>query len=387
MVTLTTKFAGLSLRNPVIAASSPATETVERIARCAEAGAAAVVTKSISCKNKAPLTSGCRRMFVDSRGVWGTSTFARETLSLDTGCALVAGARSHVDIPVIASVAGTDAQPDSWMPTCAAVCQAGADAIQLDFFYCPEFLSSTRVKEMHKLVADLVSDLPVPVIPKLNVDISARGAVELFQGTGVAGISLLDSVTVPPPIRLNTTMSPGLQFIDRPMGASLFGPWQLPLTLHYTDALATSTRWELMAGGGITGVKDAIELLIAGAATVQIATPILVNGFEFITTLVKGLKLFLEEGHLGDLNGMRKVAHGLICRSDTPAFTTAYAEIVANTCRHCGRCLTLAFCDAIRPTDSSPVIVPEHCDGCSVCAAFCPNHAIILHPVRHSRGD
>ena len=380
MATQTTRFAGLRLRNPVVAASSPATETVERIMRCADAGAAAVITKSISSTNTTPLSSGCRRMFLGTRGIWGTSTFARETLPLDAGCALIAGAKARVEIPVIASVAATDLRPESWMPTCVAVCQAGAQAIHLDFFYCQDIQSSVHTNTARALAVALASALPVPVFPKLNVDIPARRAIEVFSDTGVAGISLLDSVTVPPPIRLDIPLAPGFQFTERPTAASLFGSWQLPLALHYTDALAAATNWDILAGGGITAADDAIHLLLAGAAAVQVASAVLVKGFAFIASLVSDIELFLNMRGFADLDHMRREARGIVARSDLPTSPPAYAKIQDDHCQCCGRCAALAFCDAISSSAPIPAITPGRCDGCGACAAFCPHGAISLRP-------
>ncbi|MEA3409350.1 MAG: diguanylate cyclase, partial [Candidatus Eisenbacteria bacterium] len=47
MADLTTKYMGLDLKNPVIAGSSGLTATVAKVKECAEAGAGAVVLKSI----------------------------------------------------------------------------------------------------------------------------------------------------------------------------------------------------------------------------------------------------------------------------------------------------------------------------------------------------
>ena len=47
MADLTTTYMGLELRNPIIIASSPLTSSIENLIKCEEAGAAAVVLKSI----------------------------------------------------------------------------------------------------------------------------------------------------------------------------------------------------------------------------------------------------------------------------------------------------------------------------------------------------
>ena len=47
MADLTTKYLGLSLKNPIIVGSSGLTDSAENIAKLEEAGAGAVVLKSI----------------------------------------------------------------------------------------------------------------------------------------------------------------------------------------------------------------------------------------------------------------------------------------------------------------------------------------------------
>ena len=47
MAQLTTKFAGLDLKNPIIISSSGLTNSVEKIKKLEEAGAGAVVLKSV----------------------------------------------------------------------------------------------------------------------------------------------------------------------------------------------------------------------------------------------------------------------------------------------------------------------------------------------------
>ena len=47
MADLTTSYMGLNLKNPIIVGSSGLTNSVKRIVQCAEAGAGAVVMKSI----------------------------------------------------------------------------------------------------------------------------------------------------------------------------------------------------------------------------------------------------------------------------------------------------------------------------------------------------
>lgn len=379
MARLDLNFAGLKLNNPVIVAACPATETVDRIRRCAEAGAGAVITKSIGTHPAKPNAYGRRRMFVDSRGLWGTSTFERETLSLECGCSLVAEAREVVDIPIIASVTACDCREPSWLPMCLALVDSGAAAIQLDLFYLPAPLLVNNSRQLHNLVASLSEDIGIPVIPKLNIEIPATVVSEVFAGTRIAGISLLDSVRVPPPVCWEPTASLGFQFLESPSSASLFGGWQLPLTLHYVSVLTRETTWPLIAGGGIETPADAISVLAAGAQAVQVAASVLVRGYHHIETIVQELDRFLGAHHFSTIEEMRSSFVKLTAGQEVPVFSPAVAAVHVDHCKRCGRCRDLCFCEAIMEHDGLPQIVPEACDGCSACTYFCPNAALYLH--------
>ncbi len=104
MASLDVNFGGLLLKNPIIIASAPPTETAESIVRCAEAGAAAVVTKTIAQFDDRNHILGARRTYTNRRGIWALSTFRRETLTLEMGVQLITESVSNTDIPIIASV-------------------------------------------------------------------------------------------------------------------------------------------------------------------------------------------------------------------------------------------------------------------------------------------
>jgi MinD superfamily P-loop ATPase len=65
------------------------------------------------------------------------------------------------------------------------------------------------------------------------------------------------------------------------------------------------------------------------------------------------------------------------------------AQINADACSNCGRCLELCRFEAIEaPTAASGGtyrVDPMACEGCGVCARFCPEQAITCEPVNNGR--
>jgi len=372
MASLEIELAGVRLCNPVVIAACPVTESVENIMKCAKAGAGAVITKSIASYDAEAFQAGYRRTYVDHRGMWAMSTFRRETLTLEAGRRLVMEAVDRTDIPIIASVTALDTALGSWYSTCVAMREAGASMIQLDFFYLPQPVCAPRnAAALTALVTSLSRDIGIPIIPKLNLEIPALFAAEMFRDTGIAGISLLDSVHVPPPVLPDADGRPAHRFVEKPSRASLFGSWQLPLTLHYTYLLSRFTPFSLCVGGGLLDSRDAIEMMMQGATTVQFATAILLYGFGRVTEIVSEIEEFLEQRHLDNVTALRGLAYRYLGSEGETMFTAARAKVDYDLCIRCDRCLELAFCTAIVLVDEHIQIIQNRCDGCGLCTFYC----------------
>lgn len=371
---ISVSFCGIKLRNPVIVASSPATENIENIVQVADAGAGAVILKSIADYPASSNSSGARRVLKDSSGIWATSTFERECLSLQKGADLITEVKKRTNIPVIVSVTDSTLDASRWLRTCHEVEGAGCDMIQLDLFY-----TTQPIVEKFNILLDLLKVIStgtkVPVIAKLNIEIPAYLAATRLSIQHVSGIGLLDSVRVPSPS--------GYRFISNPGMSSLFGGWQYPLTLHYTLILSKLSNLPICAGGGITTPKDAFHLIELGATCVQIATPILVGGASAVETFVKGIGACLEEKGFSDVaSAVGSISR--IMRTDIDEGNTHFENAVARVdeavCNSCMECMNWTFCNAISYA-GKVIINEERCEGCGFCASFCKYGAIRTIPL------
>ena len=110
-MTLTTNYLGMTLKNPIVASSSPLSHTVDSIRRLEDAGAAAVVMYSLF-EEQITFDS----LYVDYYLTNGTDSFA-ESLSYfpemqsynvwpDEYMNLIRRAKEAVDIPIIGSLNG-----------------------------------------------------------------------------------------------------------------------------------------------------------------------------------------------------------------------------------------------------------------------------------------
>ncbi|MCX6952980.1 MAG: 4Fe-4S binding protein [Verrucomicrobia bacterium] len=377
MASLAINFAGLALKNPVVMASAPPTETVESIMRCAEAGAAAAVTKTIADFDEESFPLGARRARIDQSGLWALSTFRRETLTLESGTALVAGAVRQAGIPIIASVGALTMDPESWLPTCLAVQAAGASMIQLDLFYVPHPRCSPKsVEQLRTLLKALAGQLKIPLAPKLNLDLPAHYAADVLRDAPIAALFAIDSIRVPPPLDLVPRLSSRIAHAPNAGECSLFGSWQKPITLQYTRTLAERLPMPVCAGGGLMTGLDAIEAMALGATTVQFATAVIRGGFKRITSILGEMEKYLDSAGYADISQVRGMALSHFAADEREIrFGNIKAKVDHDICIMCGKCTTVVFCPDIHVANGR-IEVLDHCDGCGLCVEVCPTKPV-----------
>ena len=137
---LTTRYMGLTLRNPVVASASPLSQTVDGVRRLADAGVGAVVLYSLFEEQLRREAAENARL-IDA----GTESFAESlsyfpaTAEVEAGprryLSLLERASSAVEIPVIGSLNGVT--PSGWTDYARAMQDAGAAAIELNIYYLP----------------------------------------------------------------------------------------------------------------------------------------------------------------------------------------------------------------------------------------------------------
>ena len=178
--------------------------------------------------------------------------------------------REKTDIILIPSFTANSLETSEWLPSCQMLAQSGADAVQLDFFYMGNLIGTENFGyKLTALLHELIAEIPIPIMPKLNINLPKDYVIPMLVDAGVEYVSLLDSVRSP-----CFEESDGQYRLSERLEAdttSCFGHWQLPLTLGYTYT-AAKHGLKVCAGGGVKNSADVKKLLAAGATTVQSAT-------------------------------------------------------------------------------------------------------------------
>ena len=201
---LSTRYMGLSLRNPLVASASPLSHTLDGVRRLADAGVGAVVLYSLfeeelaeEAIRNARLAEAGTESFAESLSYFPEA--AGEVSGPRRYLSLVERATSEIEIPVIASLNGVT--PGGWTTFARAIEDAGAVAIELNVYYVPgdSSVSGRDVELRHLEILRRVKDtVSVPVAVKLSPHFSSTGDMaRQLDAAGADALVLFNRIVQP----------------------------------------------------------------------------------------------------------------------------------------------------------------------------------------------
>lgn len=303
MIDLTTVYLGLNLKSPLVASSSPLTESLENIQRLEEAGAAAVVLPSIF-EEQLTLESNA----LDRDLSRGTESFA-EALSYfpeyedyrhgqDVYLAQIRRAKSACSIPILASLNG--ATPSGWVRFAKEIEQAGADALELNTYSLATGYSETSAM-IEKGIVDLVREVKgatsLPVAVKLSPQYTSipHLAMELDRA-GADGLVLFNRFYQP---------DFDIEGLDVRPKLVLSRPEELLMRLHWVAILYGDLRADLAVTGGVHSAEGVLKSIMAGAQVAMTTSSLLSKGISHLSTLEADLVRWMEEHEYESVRQMR----------------------------------------------------------------------------------
>jgi dihydroorotate dehydrogenase (fumarate) len=299
MSNLETSYMNLTLKNPIIVASSGLTSTVDKIKTCEEAGAAAVVVKSLFEE-------------VLAQEDWGLEQSApyhpeahdylNSEIQMQYGpnkyCELISEAKKSVSIPVIGSI---NCRSTKWWPEFAYKLEtAGADAIELNVFKIvsdPE-INSTSIEALYFEVLDKVkSKVTIPVAMKISNNFTSLPyLIAQLEKRGLDAVVMFNRFTEPDidihNLKLKTTFSFSTQEdVNR--------------VLRWVALIHNKIECDISATTGIHTSEGMIKILLAGASTVQLASTLYRNGLSKIGEMISELEAWMAKYKLDSIGAFK----------------------------------------------------------------------------------
>jgi len=300
---LRSRYLGLELKNPIVAAASPMTSSIDSLKRLADAGIAAVVLPSLfeeqieheEMATHNLMLSGTE-LSPEARG------FFPEMQSYKTGSdnylKLIGEAKKALSVPVIPSLNGYT--PGGWTQIAKQLEQAGADAIELNIYFLATDLedTSTEIEKRYiDLVASVSSIVSIPVAVKVSPYFSAMAnmAARLARA-GASGLVLFNRFLQPDILLDELEVAPHLVLSTSD---------ELRLALRWIAILRGRVQASLAATGGAHTPEDVLKLLLAGADCVMIASSLLRKGPAHVAALVSSVEKWMTEREYASVEQMK----------------------------------------------------------------------------------
>ena len=301
---LSTTYLGLHLDHPFMPGASPLADDLDNVKRLEDAGASAIVMRSLFEEQIVREQMGAYRnldghadSFAEALSyVPPTSVFS---LGPDAYLEQLRRVRAAVAVPVIASLNGTT--PGGWTSYAELMEEAGAHALELNLYAIPTDPDETAAAVEDRLlaaVAAVTATVTIPVAVKLSPFFSSLpNFARRAAAAGARGAVLFNRFYQP---------DIDVEELDVARTLHLSDSSELLLRLRWLAVLYGRTPLSLAASGGVHTTLDAVKAMMTGAAAVQLVSALLRHGPGYLREVIEGVRSWMEEHEyesVGQLTG------------------------------------------------------------------------------------
>ena len=290
--------------------ASPFCDSVDSACHLQDAGAAAVVMRSLFEEQIATEIRALAHHVESPAESHAEATsyfpnFSEYQLAPDQYLRQIEALKKALTIPVIASLNG--AQLGGWIDYARRFESAGADAIELNLYQLVSSasISASEVEaDMLEIVHRVSTSVRVPVSVKLSAfHTSPANFARALENAGAAGVVLFNRFYQPDLDLDELEVLPQLRLSDNS---------ELLLRLRWLAIISPQVRFSIAASGGVHGAQDALKALFAGAHVVQLVSVLLHNGPRFLSVILDGMRDWMtEHGYSGidEIRGTMNLGH------------------------------------------------------------------------------
>jgi dihydroorotate dehydrogenase (fumarate) len=318
---LATEYLELRLKNPLISGASPLADDLDRVRRLEDAGASAIVLSSLF-EEQIVLENEAREHHHDGHA----DSFAEATTYLppqiddfERSCEQylrhLSRVKQAVSIPVFGSLNGIT--PGGWVEYARLIEQAGADALELNYYDVPSNPDETGAEvELRALevVRGVRDEIKIPLAVKLSPFFSSLpNFASRLVAAGANGLVLFNRFYQPDIDIESSEANPALE---------LSTSSELRLRLRWVAILSARLHTSYAITGGVHTASDFVRSIMAGANVVQMVSALLRNGPEHAKSVLKSVIRWLEANEYESISQLRG-SMNLQCCPDATAFERA----------------------------------------------------------------
>jgi len=300
-INLSTNYGGLKLKNPIVVGSSNIVTDPENLIKLQEAGAAAIVYKSLF-EEQIELESFSIEQKMEAYQGWDAEHDSFFPPARHAGPAehlvRLREAKQALDIPLIGSL--NCVHDNTWVQFAEEMQSTGIDALELNFYaHENDFeTESTAIEERQiETLKKVRKAVKLPLVVKLSP----------FYTSTLRVISRMDAAGANGFVLFNRLFQPDID-IEK---LEHFYPYNFSsendsrLALRYAGLLHNRVKGSIIANTGILSSRDVVKMLLAGADAVQVVSCIYKRGIHHITTMLEEIESWMTKNNFSSLESFR----------------------------------------------------------------------------------
>jgi len=301
MTNLKTNFLGIELKNPVIVGASNLVTSIDNLKRMEEAGAAAVVFKTLFEEQiqLESLQMDEELSEYNERHAEMTNLFpAMEHAGPREHLMNVKKAREALTIPLIASLNAV--YRETWLDYAKLLEDTGVNALELNFYSVPRDTNLTGeeiIEEQISIIKEVKSSISIPVSVKLSA----------FYTNPLNVISRMDQAGVDGFVLFNRFFQPEIN-LDKEEHAVHFPlstEEENKLPLRFAGLLYGNISAGICSNSGISNGGDVVKMVLAGADCVQVVGALYKNKIGYISAILTELEKWMASKNYKSLKDFR----------------------------------------------------------------------------------
>lgn len=294
MINLETTFAGLRLKNPLIAGSSGLSNSLKKIKELEHAGIGGIVLKSLFEEQIENHSEKLTQISDYPEAADYINAYV-EMNHMEKYLDLIRTAKSECEIPIIASI--NCYKMSRWVDYAKTIQDAGADAIELNVFVlnAGEFGDMYLEETYVNIVRELRKCIRIPVVIKMSRNISnIPGLVGKLKALGAGGVVLFNRFS---------QLDIDINKLEITPGPIFSHPSDFSDTLRWTALVSGRVPdFDVSCSYGIHSWEDVIKGILAGAGAIQLCSLLYEQGLDSIENILVCMEEWMHQNNYSSID-------------------------------------------------------------------------------------
>jgi len=301
MSNLRTNYMGIELKNPIIVGASPMTSNTDDLKKLEEAGAAAVVYRSLFEEQiqleKAQLDDEITEY--TERNAEMVTLFPRiDHAGPQEHLVKLRKARESVSLPMFASLNAI--YEETWIEYAKLIQETGVNGLELNFYTTPkdaEMTGASIEKLQLEILTKIKKVVSIPVSLKLSSFYSnPLNFVKLADATGANGVVLF-----------NRFYQPDIDITKEEISTthSLSNEAENRLPMRIAGLLYKNINASICCNSGIHSGNDVVKMILAGADCVQVVSTIYQHKIPYLKMMLNDIEQWMANRNYNSIEDFR----------------------------------------------------------------------------------